>query len=72
MVDVSRRELDGFAAAAAALAGGVSSIAVAQTATSAAAWDLSDLYPSDAAWETERQALLKAIPRRVAKGLAGP
>ena len=27
-----------------------------------AAWDLSDLYPSDAAWEAERQAILKAIP----------
>jgi len=47
MVDVSRRELMVSAAAAAALAGGVSSIAVAQTATSAAAWDLSELYPSD-------------------------
>jgi len=72
MVDVSRRELMVSAAAAAALAGGVSSIAVAQTATSAAAWDLSELYPSDAAWETERQALLKAIPRlKSQKGTLG-
>ncbi len=62
MIEVSRREMLVSAAAAAALAGGVSSIAMAQTAASAAAWDLTDLYPSDAAWETERQALLKAIP----------
>jgi oligoendopeptidase F len=27
-----------------------------------AAWNLRDIYPSDAAWNTERQALLKAIP----------
>src|SRR6476620_9541539 len=72
MIDVSRRELMVSAAAAAALAGGVSSIAVAQAATSAAAWDLKDLYPSDAAWETERQALLKAIPRlKAQKGTLG-
>ena len=41
---------------------GVPAVAFAQAASSAAAWDLSDLYPSDAAWETERQALLKLDP----------
>lgn len=61
MLDVSRRELIISAAAVAALAG-VPAMAIAQTAASAAAWDLTDLYPSDAAWERERQSLLKAIP----------
>ena len=28
----------------------------------AATWDLTDLYPSDAAWEAERQAILQALP----------
>ena len=45
---------------------------MAQTASAAAAWDLSDLYPSDAAWEAERQALLTAIPRlKTQKGTLG-
>ena len=72
MVEVSRRELIISSAAAAALAGGVPGLAMAQVASSAAAWDLTELYPSDAAWETERQALLKAIPRLTAqKGTLG-
>ncbi len=72
MIEVSRREMLVSAAATAALAGGVSTIAVAQTASSAAAWDLTDLYPGDAAWEVERQALLKAIPGlKAQKGTLG-
>ena len=72
MVEVSRRELIISSAAAAALAGGVPGLAMAQVASSAAAWDLTELYPSDAAWETERQALLKAVPRLTAqKGTLG-
>ncbi len=72
MLDVSRRELMVSAAAAAALAGGVSTVAMGQVASSAAAWDLSEIYPSDAAWESERQALLKAIPRlKAQKGTLG-
>ena len=72
MIEVSRREMMASAAAAAALAAGVSTIAMAQTASAAAAWDLSDLYPSDAAWEAERQALLTAIPRlKTQKGTLG-
>jgi oligoendopeptidase F len=71
MLDVSRRELIVSAAAVAAIAG-VPAIALAETASASAAWDLTDLYPSDAAWETERQALLKAIPRLEAqKGTLG-
>ena len=72
MVEVSRRELIISSAAAAALAGGVPGLAMAQVASSAAAWDLTELYPSDAAWEAERQALLKAIPGLTAqKGTLG-
>ena len=72
MIELSRREILVSTAAAAALAGGVSTIAMAQTAASAAAWDLTDLYPSDAAWETERQALLKAMPSlKAQKGTLG-
>ena len=65
MLDVSRRELLGAGALATAMSA-VPMSALAQGAASgsggAAAWDLTELYPSDAAWETERQALLKAIP----------
>ena len=35
---------------------------MAEAGSATAAWDLTDLYPSDAAWEAERQAILKAIP----------
>ena len=71
MLDVSRRELIVSAAAVAALAG-VPAMAIAQTAASGAAWDLTDLYPSDAAWESERQSLLKAIPGlKTQKGTLG-
>jgi oligoendopeptidase F len=57
MVDLSRREAM-ITAAAAAVAAGVPVTAVAQGASSAADWDLTDLYPSTSAWETERQAVL--------------
>ena len=71
MLDVSRRELIVSAAAVAALAG-VPAMAIAQTTSSAAAWDLTDLYSSDAAWEAERQSLLKAIPGlKAQKGTLG-
>src|SRR5579864_6698998 len=72
MIDVSRRELIVSAAAAAAAAAGVPGLAMAEAVSSAAAWDLSDLYPSAAAWETERQSLLKAMPRlKAQKGTLG-
>jgi oligoendopeptidase F len=63
MVDLSRREVMITAAATAALAAGVPQVAVAQAASSAAAWDLTDLYPTDAAWEAERSAILALMPR---------
>uniref|UniRef100_UPI0025FAFD97 M3 family metallopeptidase n=1 Tax=Sphingomonas sp. TaxID=28214 RepID=UPI0025FAFD97 len=61
---VSRREMMAGSAIAAGAMGTSGSVLAAQAATAApsAAWDLADLYPTDAAWETERQALLKAIP----------
>jgi oligoendopeptidase F len=64
MIEVSRREMMMTTAAATALAGSSGAAALAQTAASGsgAQWDLTEIYPSDAAWETERQALLKAIP----------
>ena len=62
---ISRREVLLTGAATAAIAP-LSSTVLAQagsaSGTSGAAWDLSELYPSPAAWETERQAILKAIP----------
>ena len=61
MTDLSRRALlesAGLAAFAAALP----LAAIAQPAATGAAWDLSDLFPTDAAWVAERQAVLSALP----------
>ena len=72
MVELSRREVMITAAATAALAAGVPEMAVAQATGSAAAWDLTDLYPSDAGWETERRAILAALPHlKAQKGTLG-
>ncbi|MCL6729404.1 M3 family oligoendopeptidase [Sphingomonas hankyongi] len=76
MLDLSRREILATAAVATAVSVAAPARAFAQTAagggSTAAAWDLADLYPSDAAWETERQALLKAIPSlKTHKGTLG-
>jgi oligoendopeptidase F len=66
MLDLSRRDVLVTAAVATAVSTTAPARAFAQAATgsgsSAAAWDLSEIYPSDAAWETERQALLRTIP----------
>ena len=66
MFEVSRREMLVSGAFATAVSAAAPVKAFAQTAggggSTAAAWDLSEIYPSDAAWETERQAILKAIP----------
>lgn len=62
MLDVTRREILLSATASVAVAkAGAAATLVQAPASERALWDLSDLYPSDAAWETERQALLKAI-----------
>jgi len=66
MLDVSRRQvlLSGTAVtvAGAAPARLFAQAAGAAAGSSAAAWDLTDIYPSDAAWETERQAILRDVP----------
>ncbi|MFL6752332.1 MAG: M3 family oligoendopeptidase [Sphingomicrobium sp.] len=77
MLDLSRRELLVSGAVATVVSAATPSGVLAQAAvpgggSTAAAWDLSELYPSDAAWEAERQALLKAIPRlKAQKGTLG-
>ena len=75
MTKLSRRELLATGVVVTLVSAGSSVRAVAQAAmagTAPAAWDLSELYPSDAAWEAERLALLKAIPHLAAqKGTLG-
>lgn len=74
MIDVSRREMILGTAAAAAFVNSSAALALAQQAASAGAaeWDLTELYPSDSAWEAERQAILKALPSLEAqKGTLG-
>ena len=64
-MEFSRRELMAAGAAATALAQGGAAFALVQESGGAgtgAAWDLTDLYPSVAAWEAERQSLLARIP----------
>jgi len=60
MTELTRRQ----ALSAAALAGLAAAVpAWAQdAATGAAAWDLTELYPNDAAWDEARKATLAAIP----------
>jgi oligoendopeptidase F len=65
MTDVSRRALlegAGLAAVASALPFRALAQAAGGAPATGAAWDLSDLYPSEAAWEAERQAVLKLLP----------
>ena len=76
MLDISRREilLSGAAASVAATAPArvFAQAAGAPSGTAGAAWDLRDIFPSDAAWETERQSLLAAIARlKAQKGTLG-
>jgi len=62
MLDLSRREAF-VSAAVVAIAAGVPSWALAQaTADGGAAWDLRDIYPTDAAWEADREAIQAQIP----------
>ena len=67
MLDLSRREAF-VSAGAVALAAGVPSWAMAQASgdNTAAAWDLREIYPSDAAWEADRRAIQAEIPQIVA------
>jgi len=74
-MDLSRRELivTGTAAgAASALPWTAAAAAAAQTPPSGPLWDLTDLYPSDAAWTSEKDAAGKAIDALVRfKGALG-
>src|SRR6185369_3391104 len=76
MFDLSRRQmlLTGGAATVAATAPSrvFAQAAGAVPAASGAAWDLRDIFPSDAAWKAERQSLLAAITKlKAQKGTLG-
>src|SRR3954464_12603002 len=65
MFDLSRRELLGSGAVVTLAFAGAPARVLAQAAeggSSAAAWDLKDIFPTDAAWDAERQAILKDLP----------
>src|SRR5205085_797726 len=63
-MDVSRRELMLTGAALVAFVKGGSLQAFAQPAAPAgAAWDLTDLYPNDAAWTADKSAIQAEIAR---------
>ena len=65
MTDLSRREAMISAAALSGLAL-ASGAAAADPAPAGAVWDLSELYPNDAAWEAERAAVAARLPEIVA------
>jgi oligoendopeptidase F len=75
VTDLSRR--DALMLSAAAISAGAwattgAARAQAQAAAPATVWDLSDLYPSDAAWTAEHDAVEKALPGLAAyKGKLG-
>ncbi len=76
MFELSRREALASAAAVSLASTAAPARALAQAAQAAsapaAAWDLRDIYPTDAAWEAERQAILKDVPALAAqKGTLG-
>jgi oligoendopeptidase F len=68
MFDLSRRQMLVSGALVGAVSIAAPRRALAQAAAQAAApaagaaWDLTDLFPTDAAWEAERAAILKDIP----------
>jgi oligoendopeptidase F len=63
MTELTRRDAMVSAAALSALALASSAAAADAPTTGGAAWDLADLYPNDAAWETERAALAARLPQ---------
>ncbi|WP_404711622.1 M3 family oligoendopeptidase [Sphingomonas sp. MMS24-J13] len=74
MTEITRRDAMVTAAAisALALAGGAAAADADAPAAGAAAWDLTDIYPSDAAWEAERAAIAARLPQIAAyKGKLG-
>lgn len=70
MTDLSRRDAMISAAALGTLA--LANSAATAEAVAGPAWDLTDLYPTDAAWETERTAVSARLPEIAAyKGRLG-
>jgi oligoendopeptidase F len=65
MIEVSRRQMILSTAALAAMANSGAAFAISQAnaAATGAQWDLTDLYPSDSAWEAKRKELLAQVPR---------
>jgi oligoendopeptidase F len=63
MTELTRRDAMVSAAALSALALASSAAAADAPTTGGAAWDLADLYPNDAAWETERATLAARLPQ---------
>jgi len=73
MTDLSRRDamISAAALGTLALASAAASAATAEPAAGPA-WDLTDLYPTDAAWEAERAAVAARLPEIAAyKGRLG-
>ena len=62
MTDLSRREAMISAAMLGTLALASGSASAADAGASPAAWDLTDLYPTEAAWEAERAAVAARLP----------
>jgi len=72
MTDLSRREAMISAAMLSTLAMASSTAMAADTAAAVAAWDLTDLYPNDTAWDAERAAVAARLPEITAfKGTLG-
>jgi oligoendopeptidase F len=72
MTELTRRDAMVAAAAVSALALARSAAAADAPAQEAAAWDLTDIYPTDAAWEAERSAIAARLPQIAAfKGKLG-
>lgn len=75
MSGLNRREAlaaSGLAATAALLAGVAPAFARQAASATGAEWDLTPLFPNDAAWEAERKRLLAAVPGLAAyKGTLG-
>ena len=62
MTELSRREALAAAAAFAGAAAALPAWARQAAAPAGAQWDLTELYPNDAAWEAARKQMLAAIP----------
>ena len=62
MTELTRRDAMISTAAIGALALAGSATAAPGDPAAAAAWDLTELYPSDAAWTAERDAVLRRLP----------